>query len=77
MNKLNPEWNEKFRLIVKDPETQALELQLYDWDKVFPSAVSFGSNTNLLNFNINPFDFVISCNSSAIVCEPSSALISA
>ncbi|KAM1336781.1 hypothetical protein ACFX13_041817 [Malus domestica] len=34
MNKLNPEWNEKFRLIVKDPQTQALELQLYDWDKV-------------------------------------------
>lgn len=31
---LNPEWNEKFKLIVKDPETQALELQVYDWDKV-------------------------------------------
>ncbi|XP_048446390.1 synaptotagmin-3 isoform X2 [Pyrus x bretschneideri] len=34
MNKLNPEWNEKFKLLVKDPQTQALELQLYDWDKV-------------------------------------------
>ncbi|ONI23851.1 hypothetical protein PRUPE_2G212000 [Prunus persica] len=34
MKKLNPEWNEKFKLLVKDPETQALELQLYDWDKV-------------------------------------------
>ncbi|GAB4836442.1 Synaptotagmin-3, variant 2 [Ancistrocladus abbreviatus] len=31
---LNPEWNEDFRLIVKDPETQVLQLQVYDWDKV-------------------------------------------
>ncbi|KAK9705597.1 hypothetical protein RND81_07G069100 [Saponaria officinalis] len=31
---LNPEWNEDFKLIVKDPETQVLELQVYDWDKV-------------------------------------------
>uniref|UniRef100_A0A803M6C6 Uncharacterized protein n=1 Tax=Chenopodium quinoa TaxID=63459 RepID=A0A803M6C6_CHEQI len=30
---LNPEWNEDFKLIVKDPETQVLELQVYDWDK--------------------------------------------
>ncbi|PON67978.1 Synaptotagmin-like mitochondrial-lipid-binding domain containing protein [Trema orientale] len=34
MKNLNPEWNEKFRLIVKDPQLQALELQVYDWDKV-------------------------------------------
>ncbi|XP_015877200.3 synaptotagmin-3 isoform X1 [Ziziphus jujuba] len=34
MNNLNPEWNEKFKLIVKDPQSQALELQVYDWDKV-------------------------------------------
>lgn len=34
MRNLNPEWNEKFKLIVKDPETQALELHVYDWDKV-------------------------------------------
>lgn len=32
---LNPEWNEDFKLIVKDPETQILELHVYDWDKVF------------------------------------------
>ena len=32
---LNPEWNEKFKLIVKDPESQVLHLQLFDWDKVF------------------------------------------
>ncbi|KAE9611433.1 hypothetical protein Lal_00011869 [Lupinus albus] len=31
---LNPEWNEKFNLVVKDPQSQALQLQVYDWDKV-------------------------------------------
>ncbi|XP_042952098.1 synaptotagmin-3 isoform X3 [Carya illinoinensis] len=31
---LNPEWNEKFKLIVKEPETQVLQLEVYDWDKV-------------------------------------------
>lgn len=34
MRNLNPEWNENFKLIVKDPETQVLELQVYDWDKI-------------------------------------------
>ncbi|XP_010689952.2 synaptotagmin-3 isoform X1 [Beta vulgaris subsp. vulgaris] len=40
MRNLNPEWNEDFKLIVKDPETQVLELQVYDWDK-------FGGHDNL------------------------------
>lgn len=31
---LNPEWDEDFSLVTKDPETQALELIMYDWDKV-------------------------------------------
>ncbi|KAG5239700.1 synaptotagmin [Salix suchowensis] len=31
---LNPEWNESFKLVVKDPEYQALQLQVFDWDKV-------------------------------------------
>ncbi|KAF5733739.1 synaptotagmin-3 isoform X1 [Tripterygium wilfordii] len=31
---LNPEWNEKFKLIVKEPQSQVLRLQVYDWDKV-------------------------------------------
>lgn len=31
---LNPEWNEKFKLIVKDPQAQVLQLDVYDWDKV-------------------------------------------
>lgn len=31
---LNPVWNEKFKLIVKDPNSQFLRLQVFDWDKV-------------------------------------------
>lgn len=31
---LNPEWNESFKLIVKDPETQSLEIHVYDWEKI-------------------------------------------
>ncbi|XP_010270400.1 PREDICTED: synaptotagmin-3-like [Nelumbo nucifera] len=34
MRNLNPEWNEAFKLIVKDPESQVLQLHVYDWDKV-------------------------------------------
>ncbi|PKA62585.1 Synaptotagmin-2 [Apostasia shenzhenica] len=33
-NNLNPEWNEEFKLVVKDPESQTLELDVYDWEKV-------------------------------------------
>ena len=40
MKNLNPEWNEKFKLIVKDPQLQALELQVYDWDKVLLHTIS-------------------------------------
>ncbi|KAI4339249.1 hypothetical protein MLD38_024212 [Melastoma candidum] len=31
---LNPEWNEEFNLVVKDPHSQILNLQVYDWDPV-------------------------------------------
>ncbi|CAI0382574.1 unnamed protein product [Linum tenue] len=31
---LNPEWNEEFHLVIKDPESQALELLVYDWEQV-------------------------------------------
>lgn len=31
---LNPEWNEEFNLTVKDPESQVLELHVYDWEQV-------------------------------------------
>ncbi|KAK1416447.1 hypothetical protein QVD17_32238 [Tagetes erecta] len=31
---LNPEWNEEFNLVVKDPEVQALEIEVFDWESV-------------------------------------------
>lgn len=31
---LNPEWNEEFKLSVKDPQSQMLHINVYDWDKV-------------------------------------------
>ncbi|XP_059669668.1 synaptotagmin-3-like isoform X2 [Cornus florida] len=31
---LNPVWNEKFKLTVKDPQSQVLHINLFDWDKV-------------------------------------------
>lgn len=31
---LNPEWNEEFNISVRDPESQVLELVVYDWEKV-------------------------------------------
>lgn len=34
MKTLNPEWNENFKLTVKDLQSQVLELHVYDWDKV-------------------------------------------
>lgn len=37
-NNLNPEWNEEFSLVVKDPQSQDLVLTLYDWEKVYYSS---------------------------------------
>ena len=34
MKNLNPEWNEDFKLTVKDPQSQVLQLHAYDWEKV-------------------------------------------
>ncbi|WOL18585.1 synaptotagmin-2 [Canna indica] len=31
---LNPEWNEEFNFVIKDPENQLLELNVYDWEQV-------------------------------------------
>ncbi|KAJ9549054.1 hypothetical protein OSB04_021597 [Centaurea solstitialis] len=31
---LNPEWNEEFNMVIKDPESQAVEFQVYDWEQV-------------------------------------------
>lgn len=36
---LNPEWNEEFSLTVKDPESQALHIHVYDWEQVFLSFI--------------------------------------
>ncbi|PWA82446.1 C2 domain, Synaptotagmin-like mitochondrial-lipid-binding domain protein [Artemisia annua] len=33
-NTLNPIWNETFKLVVKDPQAQTLQVNVYDWDKV-------------------------------------------
>ncbi|CAL0328679.1 unnamed protein product [Lupinus luteus] len=31
---LNPEWNEEFKVVIKDPESQALELSIFDWEQI-------------------------------------------
>ncbi|GLT42922.1 hypothetical protein SLA2020_168990 [Shorea laevis] len=31
---LNPEWNEEFKIVVRDPQTQVLEVNVYDWEQV-------------------------------------------
>lgn len=31
---LNPEWNEEFKLVVRDPQSQVLELHVFDWEQV-------------------------------------------
>lgn len=31
---LEPVWNEEFNFVVKDLETQTLELDVYDWEQV-------------------------------------------
>lgn len=31
---LNPEWNEEFKVVIKDPESQTLMLTVFDWEKV-------------------------------------------
>ncbi|KAK3033732.1 hypothetical protein RJ639_034507 [Escallonia herrerae] len=36
MNNLNPEWHEVFKLTVKDPQSQVLEIHVNDWEKVGP-----------------------------------------
>lgn len=38
---LNPEWNEEFNMVVKDPESQALELHVFDWEQAWISFFSF------------------------------------
>ncbi|KAM5559793.1 synaptotagmin-3-like [Rosa sericea] len=34
MRNLNPEWNENFKLTVKDPESQFIQFNVFDWDQI-------------------------------------------
>ncbi|XP_050381269.1 synaptotagmin-3-like [Argentina anserina] len=34
MRNLNPEWNEDFKLTVKDPESQFIQFHVFDWDQI-------------------------------------------
>ncbi|XP_021755307.1 synaptotagmin-2-like [Chenopodium quinoa] len=40
---LNPEWNEEFSMSIRDPQTQVLEVFVYDWEK-FGSHEKMGIN---------------------------------
>ncbi|KAK1352338.1 Calcium-dependent lipid-binding (CaLB domain) family protein [Heracleum sosnowskyi] len=31
---LNPEWNQEFKMVVKDPQSHAIEFTVYDWEQV-------------------------------------------
>lgn len=57
-NHLNPEWNEEFNMAVKDPESQALELTVYDWEQVFFFGFVFEQ--------IPEFKVTITCSSSLL-----------
>lgn len=57
---LNPEWNEEFKLVVKDPESQALELIVYDWEQVniiFPISSAFSTYQRLACSN--QYDYIL------------------
>lgn len=41
---LHPEWNEEFKVVVKDPESQALEMTVYDWEQVCFFRFVFGKS---------------------------------
>lgn len=46
---LNPEWNEEFNIVVKDPESQVLELTVYDWEQV---SIIFRCNSRLTKLDV-------------------------
>ena len=46
---LNPEWGEDFKFVVTDPENQALEVNVFDWEQawfpfLFKFCCSFSAN---------------------------------
>lgn len=57
MNNLNPEWNEAFNFVVKDPGSQVLELYAYDWDKAWPFVFYF--HKSLILFFSYLFSFIL------------------
>lgn len=56
---LNPEWNENFKLLVKDPQSQILNINVFDWDKVCLLnfcrcfLILVNRNTKAVNLNIS------------------------
>lgn len=54
---LNPEWNEEFKFVVKDPETQTLEFSVFDWEQ---ACLFFSTNS--------PCDFFwVECSASSLL----------
>ncbi|CAI9780170.1 unnamed protein product [Fraxinus pennsylvanica] len=51
MNNLNPEWLEDFKMTVKDPQSQVLQMHLYDWEK-------FGAH-DYLGMQVIPLNILI------------------
>ncbi|KAG6537042.1 hypothetical protein ZIOFF_002120 [Zingiber officinale] len=49
---LNPEWNEEFNFVIRDPENQQLNLAVYDWEQVGKHE-KMGMNVIRLN-ELNP-----------------------
>ncbi len=32
---LNPEWNQEFKFVIRDPETQELDINVFDWEQAW------------------------------------------
>lgn len=52
-NNLNPEWNEEFKFVIRDPENQFVELNVYDWEQ----ACDFLGT--IISFHISHMVFVV------------------
>lgn len=53
---LNPEWNEEFSMVVKDPESQVLEIYVYDWEQVILTLIGYG-----FHYSFHVSQYVYSC----------------
>ncbi|KAK1357014.1 hypothetical protein POM88_050270 [Heracleum sosnowskyi] len=60
---LNPEWNENFKLLVKDPQSQILNINVFDWDKVclinfcLCFLILFNRNKKAITLNVSENQF--------------------